>query len=220
MRTLLALPAVLALVGVAHAAPDAAPVDCSPAIKRFVALEQALPDAQRVGLKRLLAIVTGDTFPNDCAKLKPEQRACMAAAANVTAWMDCLKPPKPAVEAEPSAAGQCSEPQGAHGPVIVTAQEYADRAGQAAKRFSELPKEPIQECGIPASQQRLLALRCDDGSAPFATPDAVRLARKGNLGPGGRCKKMIDHYVAQCPEKAYDVHVDMYWCRPGAWPHY
>ncbi len=114
----------------------------------------------------------------------------------------------------------CTKPE-QFGPVIVTEDQYARRRGARAARFSDEPttlQQPIEECAVIGSLRRLLSLVCDDGSNPFRAPEAAHGSRAGNLGPGGRCGSVVDLYKVPCPEKTYDVHIDMYVCRDGQWP--
>jgi hypothetical protein len=71
----------------------------------------------------------------------------------------------------------------------------------------------VEVCGIPAADQFLLGLTCDDGSKPFGD-DVMKAkgARAGNVGSGGRCDSMIDHYVVPCPEGTFDIYIDGYIC--------
>ena len=70
-------------------------------------------------------------------------------------------------------------------------------------------------CGVQAQQTRLMGLSCKNGSKAFANANQVRISRRGNVGPGGRCGSIVDLYIAKCPEAEYEVHVDMYMCGPG-----
>lgn len=42
-----------------------------------------------------------------------------------------------------------------------------------------------------------------------------QLGRAGSTGAGGRCGSIIDKYALECPEKTYDVFVDIYMCGPN-----
>jgi hypothetical protein len=115
---------------------------------------------------------------------------------------------------------ECTKPE-QFGPVIVSEQQYAGRRGAQTTRFSEArttKERALEECALMGSLRRLLTLSCDDGSKPFPNPTAAHASRVGNVGPGGRCGSIIDLYRAACPEKTYDVHIDMYVCRDGEWP--
>jgi hypothetical protein len=113
----------------------------------------------------------------------------------------------------------CARPD-EFGPVLVPLGAYRARTGVGIGRLSELTttkERPLEECGLRTVLIRLATLRCNDGSNPFG--DDLRQAhasRAGNVGPGGRCDSIIDRYVVKCPEAAYDVFADMYFCAPGA----
>ena len=218
----LALSLLLAPVAALANPPDdvGAIAQCAQAAQRYLALTQDKPPANP-GQRNARKLVQSPGFAQGCAtQITAPQRACMIAAPSAKAWSDCLKPPKPD-EVDPASDVLCTRPAGPRGPVVVTQAEYDGRRGAKAIRFSQLnPSEPLEVCGADASYTRLQALTCDDGSKPFASGMAVGSARVGNIGAGGRCKTMIDHYKVRCPEKLYDVHVDMYWCRPNMWPHY
>jgi hypothetical protein len=65
-------------------------------------------------------------------------------------------------------------------------------------------------CGIPAENDWLESLTCDDGSKPFGNAEEVRA---GNVGPGGRCGSIVDQYVVKCPGgKTYPIFIDAYVC--------
>jgi len=69
---------------------------------------------------------------------------------------------------------------------------------------------------IRAASRRLVSLRCNDGSNPFAGDlQAAHMSRAGSFGPGGRCDSIIDRYDVKCPEATYQVFADMYLCTPG-----
>jgi hypothetical protein len=58
-------------------------------------------------------------------------------------------------------------------------------------------------------------LECDDGSHPFSSLGQAQSARVGNVGPTGRCGAIVDQYEVRCPEKTYEIFIDMYHCGPG-----
>jgi hypothetical protein len=115
----------------------------------------------------------------------------------------------------PQGRPECLRPE-AFGPAVVPAAIYAARTGAAAAKFSELatsPERPLEECGLEAVLKRLASLTCNDGKNPFnGNLRAAHASRLGNIGPGGRCGSILDHYQARCVEKTYDVHADMYFC--------
>lgn len=75
---------------------------------------------------------------------------------------------------------------------------------------------PIEMCGVPAATDWLTTLVCDDRSRPLPTRRDAANARSGNVGAGGRCHSIIDHYRVTCPEASYEIYIDAYVCpRPG-----
>lgn len=99
---------------------------------------------------------------------------------------------------------------------------YAGRHGLAATRFSELEtsqEKPLEECSLDAILQRLVTLRCDDGSNPFqGNMNAAHRSRRGSVGPGGRCGAIVDLYEVPCVEGTYEVYADLYFCPAGMSP--
>lgn len=128
--------------------------------------------------------------------------------------------PKPA---EPVAAPAvdktaCANHPDEYGPYKLTGEQAATRYGTGATKFSDAPTtkdQAIEVCGIPAQQAWLMKTSCADGSKAYTSAVQVASSRSGNVGEGGRCGAIIDLYLAKCPEKEYEVHVDMYMCGPG-----
>lgn len=112
-------------------------------------------------------------------------------------------------------AAACTRPD-AFGPVLVPRERFESRNGAQAASFSALSTSldrPLEECGIPATLQKLVALRCDDGSNPFNQDlGEAHASRRGSVGPGGQCGSMIDVYEIACPERRYEVFSDIYVC--------
>lgn len=210
---------IFGLAGQAFAEPNPAEanVKCTLGGQNILQITNTLPERDTT-LKKVRALAQRPDFVANCIKqTNPKQRDCLVHAKTPKGWIDCFKPePKP--EVDPPRDGVCSRPAGPNGPVIVSAGEYARR--HTLTHFAKATETPLQVCGIPATQSALMAMQCADGSRPFAAPLQVAKARVGNRGRGGLCKTMIDHYEVKCPEKTYSVYVDMYWCRPGMWPHY
>ena len=127
--------------------------------------------------------------------------------------------PQPAAEPQPSPPADvpaivCNE---SFGPVELDKPQADARYGINAKKFSSVPsskKRPIEVCGIDGQLSWLTATQCDDGSNPFSTANAAHGARRGSIGPGGRCGNILDLYAVQCPEGTYYIHLDMYMCGP------
>ena len=113
----------------------------------------------------------------------------------------------------------CQRADEIFGPSLVPHDAYASRTGVMATRFSQLStsmQRPLEECGLRTVLQRLVSLRCDDGSNPFDRDmRAAHASRRGSMGAGGRCEQIIDVYEVRCPEKTYEVHADMYFCTEG-----
>lgn len=113
----------------------------------------------------------------------------------------------------------CHRPE-MFGPAVVAADVYGAWVGATATKFSSLgvstKDKPLEECGLRAVLERLVSLKCDDGSNPFAgNLQKAHMSRSGNVGPGGRCMSIIDRYEVPCPEQTYTVFADMYVCPPS-----
>ncbi len=100
-------------------------------------------------------------------------------------------------------------------PAGVSTADVAASYGRGDRTFADSPStaaHPIEVCGIPAQLDYLTQVTCTDGSHPFADRGDAHAARAGNVGPGGRCDRIIDQYVVPCPEATYQVFVDAYRC--------
>ncbi len=75
---------------------------------------------------------------------------------------------------------------------------------------------PVEVCGVEGQHGFLARLQCEDGTRPITTPFEAAEARDGNVGPAGRCDEIVDVYHVACPEKTYEVHMDMYFCPAAA----
>jgi hypothetical protein len=73
---------------------------------------------------------------------------------------------------------------------------------------------PIEVCKVRGQLRWLLSLRCPDGRNPYPSPRAAHGSRAGSVGPGGRCGRIIDRYRVPCPDRTYDVFMDLYHCTP------
>ena len=147
--------------------------------------------------------------------------ACIAEATECTPAADCLK--------QFVQLRKAGTPKVCGDPIIGTVQLSPDEArtrhGLGATKFSSVPTsmiQPIEVCGLRAQLEWLVKATCDDGSQPFAGPgdpnealDRAHAARRGSDGPGGRCKDPIDLYMIECPERTYELYIDMYLCGPG-----
>jgi hypothetical protein len=92
---------------------------------------------------------------------------------------------------------------------------WAQRRGAGVTTFRDAASTkalPIEMCGVPAATEWLTTLACDDRSRPLATRRDAANARSGNVGLGGRCQSIIDHYRVTCPEASYEIYIDAYVC--------
>jgi hypothetical protein len=159
----------------------------------------------------------------DSAKVPPQFRAnfdsmlgCVAEAGSCRAFETCMKSFAEAAASQAASGRTCGEAR--FGQINLDADQAAKRYGQGVTKLSAAPTsmdQPIEVCGIGGEQRWLFASRCDDGSAPFTDPEKVGGARAGSMGSGGRCASTIDKYEVKCPEKTYEVFMDMYMCGPG-----
>jgi hypothetical protein len=115
-------------------------------------------------------------------------------------------------------ASMCANHPDELGPWNLTADQMGKRYGTGVTALATIQttqQHPIEVCGVPAENVWLAASTCADGSHPYKSPDDVEQSRSGNTGEGGRCGGIIDLYKAKCPEKTYDVYIDMNLCGPG-----
>ncbi len=115
-------------------------------------------------------------------------------------------------------ASMCANHPDELGPWNLTTDQMSKRFGTGVTALASITTSqahPIEVCGVPAENTWLAASTCADGSHPYPGPEAVEESRAGNTGPGGRCGGIIDLYKAKCPEKVYDVYIDMNLCGPG-----
>jgi hypothetical protein len=152
-------------------------------------------------------------FAAACGSSSP-QPTSPANTAPPTETLPIAAPAAPAGDPEAACANHPDE----YGPYTLTAEQAATRYGQTAATFADAPTtkdKAIEVCGIPAQQAWLMKTTCADGSKAFSDRGQVPGSRRGNVGEGGRCGAIIDLYIAKCPEKEYEVHIDMYMCGPG-----
>ena len=107
----------------------------------------------------------------------------------------------------------CAQRADEFGPVPLRAEQVALRRGTGAKKLTDVQstkEAPIEVC-MPGGQREWLgSVTCPDGSKPTGAQ------RSGSVGPGGTCGSIIDLYAVTCPDKEYEVFMDMYMCPPGA----
>jgi hypothetical protein len=99
--------------------------------------------------------------------------------------------------------------------VGIPRDQWDKRNGASVTKFSQAKSSkeaPVEVCTIPEEAEWLGELACEDGTRPIGGHEAAEMARVGNVGKGGRCGSIIDHYRVQCPEKTYDIYVDGYVC--------
>jgi len=74
---------------------------------------------------------------------------------------------------------------------------------------------PVEVCGARGQIAWLLRARCPGGGAPFTDGRTAHRSRTGNVGPGGRCGKVVDLYKVPCPGKTFSIFMSLYHCTPG-----
>jgi hypothetical protein len=144
------------------------------------------------------------------------------AATSTTTPAPASTPPASGAEAEPRGdapktgdpADQavCATRTDMFGPFMLDQAQAQRRYGANARTFVDAPTtktRAIEVCGVAASQQWLRGTACADGSS------AKQNGRSGSVGPGGRCRAVIDLYTVTCPERQYEVYIDMYMCGPA-----
>lgn len=125
--------------------------------------------------------------------------------------------PAPPPQVQPAApagltADVCAQKDDDFGPVKLREDQVALRRGTGVTRFADLVstrETPIEVCSPREQRAWLGSVACNDGP-PKAAPQ-----RSGSVGPGGTCGSIIDLYLVDCPEKQYEVFMDMYMCPPG-----
>jgi hypothetical protein len=103
------------------------------------------------------------------------------------------------------------------------------RRGLGDRLFSDTVstlEKPIEVCGLRGELQWLTRATCADGSRPWGRDmRKAHEARSGSSSGAARCGDpfgpMVDLYEVPCPEKRYEVYIDMYECGPGEsfWPN-
>lgn len=127
---------------------------------------------------------------------------------------ECIAQAHDAWEKDRGRRRTCSD-EDTSGAVALDAQQWANRTGANAQRFSDVattPAKPIEVCELEGQLRWLTSMRCDDGSQPFRSFAEAHVARVRNIGPAGRCNSIVDLYQVTCPERTYDVYMDLYMC--------
>lgn len=131
--------------------------------------------------------------------------------------------PAPVPAASSGVTGACKRSD-MFGPYELSGEEMLQRRGLGDRLFSDTASSaeaPIQVCGVRGELTWLTNLTCADGSRPFGRELAkAHRARKGSSTGRRSCGTTVepvpvDHYLVACPEKQYDVYMDMYECGPG-----
>ncbi|MBA3503483.1 MAG: hypothetical protein M4D80_08520 [Myxococcota bacterium] len=106
----------------------------------------------------------------------------------------------------------CAQKKNDFGPVELREDQVALRRGTGVQRLSDLAstrEAPIEVCNPAGQREWLTAVTCAGGEKPTGAQ------RSGSVGPGGTCGSIVDLYMVGCPEKQYEVFMDMYMCPPG-----
>ena len=105
----------------------------------------------------------------------------------------------------------CNRPD-PFGPVLMpTADIRKPPADTNLPAVNSSKESPIELCGIEAELAWLVALRCQNGSAPLRTMRDASAARSHSMR-AGRCDSMVDLFDVNCPERTQAVYVDAYVC--------
>jgi hypothetical protein len=140
--------------------------------------------------------------------------ACLARNDECDAAMDCIMADQFDPTKELRACDDHSE--GSHGHAVgLSRAAWTQRKGAGITSFrdaSSTKAVPIEMCGVGAATEWLTTLQCDDRTRPLPERRDAANARAGNVGPGGRCQSIIDHYRVTCPEASYEIYIDAYVC--------
>lgn len=127
--------------------------------------------------------------------------------------------PEPTTATPPSVAAApgltkdvCGQRKSEFGPIALRDEQVGMRRGSGVKTFADVASSqqaPIEVCMVAGEHAWLKGVTCTDGSAPSNS------GRSGSVGMGGACNSIIDLYMVTCPEKQYEVYMDMYMCPPG-----
>lgn len=165
-------------------------------------------DSQRQAFR---LVVAGLSMAESCEEVDATFRA-----ASASLWLAKQSPRLPAIPG-------CNRTE-MFGPFQLTNDEMRRRHGQGARSFSETASslsQPIAVCGVRGSLAWLTTMTCADGSRPWGNDlGKAHAARKGSNISDQPCGPVVvsvpvDIYEVPCPEKRYEVYVDMYECGPG-----
>jgi len=165
----------------------------------------AVADQQSAPFRRIIAGVSGartcDEVDVVLQVVAREIQANTSAQHNATASADCKRRPDGSIDLDDEG--------------VLRRRGLGDRVfGDTAST----PESPIEVCGVRAELVWLTRLTCADGSRPWGKDlDKAHASRLGSQPAKSRCggTVMIDHYRVPCPEKQYDVYMDLYECGPG-----
>jgi len=117
-----------------------------------------------------------------------------------------------------ASSGSCDRGGDPYGPVKLSEAQADNRHGIGQRRLDLVQTtkaRPVEVCGVKGQLTWLVYATCADGSHPFQDGRTAHAARRGNVGAGGQCDSIIDLYEVPCPEKTYEVYMDLYMCGPG-----
>lgn len=157
----------------------------------------------------------------DAAQETDQLGHCFVDQSTCDAVMQCVSAMFAAEDMQPTGGAEqlperaCADHE-TYGAVYYPRAEWEQRRGATAVRFADVTsslQEPIEVCNVEGELEWLTRVTCADGSNPFKGEwAAAHAARTGQAGNGGRCNAIIDHYAVPCPEKTYDVYMDLYVC--------
>lgn len=114
--------------------------------------------------------------------------------------------------------GDCL-PEREDGSYHLDAAQAGARRGASDRRFGDTvttQRAPIQACGLHGVLTWLTRVTCAGGSKPWGEDfNQAHAGRKGSAMENLlSCDKPVDLYIAPCPERAYEIFLDMYHCGP------
>jgi hypothetical protein len=157
----------------------------------------------------MTAFTTTPPNPHD-AKQQLKIETCVVDPRGCDAVTQCLTS---LGDADPTDLRACGDRDGRA--VGVPAADYAQHNGGTFVHFGDVVSTkaaPIERCGISDANKWLAGLACTNGSHPLASAGDAETMRLGNVGDGGRCSSIIDHYRVTCPDAATDIFIDAYVC--------
>ncbi|MBA3392497.1 MAG: hypothetical protein H0T89_07635 [Deltaproteobacteria bacterium] len=164
------------------------------------ALRPAGSDRERNAFRLVLA---GLSLADSCDEVDAAFRIAASAARGDRAITNCKKRPD--------------------GSYDLSSEDVLLRRGLGDRVFGDTIStvdSPIQVCGLMGEVKYLTRLTCADGSRPWPKDlDKAHAARQAAETGTSRCGELfgkpVDRYKVPCPEKTYEVFIDMYECGPG-----